>query len=66
LQNIDLFCRALLQKRPITYLSDISQCIESHTRKSNVSSRSLLQNIDLFCRALLQKRPIIFKKPTIY
>jgi len=43
-----------------TYLSDISQCIESHTRKSNVSSRSLLQNIDLFCRALLQKRPITY------
>ena len=55
---IGLFCRALLQKRPVILLKVSSLGLSQSTFGREVMFEIFLL-IGLFCRALLQKRPMI-------
>jgi len=65
LHNIGLFCRALLQKRPMflgrllcTWHAECHVCAMGWLCSvGSLKYTSLLHHIGLFCRALLQKRP---------
>jgi len=56
LQNIGLFCGAILQQRPYTSFSIApSACYSLYYGVATISSS--LKNIGLFCGAILQQRP---------
>jgi len=71
LENIGLFCRALLQKRPMILRSLLIIATPYEGAKLEVDRNTeiksydkfyvSLENIGLLCRALLQKRPIILR-----
>ena len=62
LQSIGVFCRALLQKRPIFSRSFFSTCYGVATVSRLLKNIGLFcKNIGLFCRALLQKKHKILR-----